>query len=216
MGKTFIGVLVVEHQPRVRTEIVRSIEAMPGMEVVGVAANGLEAVLATKRCKPDVVLMDLELPVMGGFEATTRLRSSECRPKVIAFTECDDDEHFHLALRSGVSGFILKSAHRGEVMHAIQEVHRGEVMISPRLMTRVMSRYGPMLTPCQAVEALPERSKRLLGLIGTGMSNEEIADLLHLSPVTVKAYVSRLLRALGARDRAQLVVIAFKNGLAVA
>ena len=125
----------------------------------------------------------------------------------------EDDYTFHDALRAGVAGFLLKTSSRGEIMHAIQQVHLGESMLSPSLITRVLTNYERGHRPSKMVRELPEKDQELLRLIAQGLSNLEIAEKLSLSPATVKSYVSRLLTKLGARDRAQLVILAYQNGL---
>ena len=195
MNEAEIRVLIAEDHDQVRARIQRIVDAMPGIVVVGAAANGLTAVSTAKRLDPDVILMDISMPVLDGIHATRQIVDLGLRARVIALTSLEDDYTFHDALRAGVAGFLLKTSSRGEIMHAIQQVHLGESMLSPSLITRVLTNYERGHRPSKA------------------MSNLEIAEELSLSPATVKSYVSRLLTKLGARDRAQLVILAYQNGL---
>lgn len=131
----------------------------------------------------------------------------------MALTSLEDDATFHEALRAGVTGFLLKTSSRGEIMHAIQQAHHGESMLSPSLITRVLANYEPGQRPAKEIEDLSSRDLELLRLISQGLSNAELAEQLTLSPATIKSYVSRLLSRLGARGRAQLVILAYRNGV---
>lgn len=213
MSETEIRVLVAEDHDQVRERIQRIVEAMPGIVVVGTAANGLVAVSAAKRLEPDVILMDISMPILGGIEATQQIVENGLKSRIIALTSLEDDATFHEALRAGVTGFLLKTSSRGEIMHAIQQVHNGESMLSPKLITRVLANYETAHRPTKLITDLPQRDRELLKLIAQGLSNAELAERLGLSPTTVKSYVSRLLSKLGARDRAQLVILAYENGL---
>lgn len=213
MSETEIHVLVAEDHDQVRERIQRIVDAMPGIAVVGTAANGLMAVSAAKRLDPDVILMDISMPILDGIEATQQIVDLGLKARIIALTSLEDDSTFHKALRAGVAGFLLKTSSRGEIMHAIQQVHCGESMLSPSLITRVLANYEPGHRPCKSIAELPERDLELLKLVSQGLSNTEIAEQLGLSPATVKSYISRLLSRLGARDRAQLVILAYKNGI---
>ena len=213
MNEAEIRVLIAEDHDQVRARIQRIVDAMPGIVVVGAAANGLTAVSTAKRLDPDVILMDISMPVLDGIQATRQIVDLGLRARVIALTSLEDDYTFHDALRAGVAGFLLKTSSRGEIMHAIQQVHLGESMLSPSLITRVLTNYERGHRPSKAISELPEKDQELLRLIAQGLSNLEIAEELSLSPATVKSYVSRLLTKLGARDRAQLVILAYQNGL---
>lgn len=213
MSETEIRVLVAEDHDQVRARIERIVEAMPGITVVGTATNGLVAVSAAKRLTPDVILMDISMPILNGIEATRQIVDLNLDSRIIALTSLEDDATFHEALRAGVAGFLLKTSSRGEIMHAIQQVHLGESMLSPSLITRVLASYEPANRPSKIITDLPEKDQELLRLIARGLSNNELAEHLGLSPATVKSYVSRLLSKLGARDRAQLVILAYENGL---
>ncbi len=213
MTEAEIQVLIAEDHDQMRARIERMVNAMPGLVVVGAAANGLAAVSAAKRLDPDIVLMDLNMPVLDGIRATRQIVDLGLRARVIALTSLEDESTFHEALRAGVAGFLLKTSSRGEVMHAIQQVYLGESMLSPKLITRVLATYENRLRPSKEIGELPEKDVQLLRLVAQGLSNSEIAEELSLTQATVKSYVSRLLSRLGARDRAQLVVLAYRNGV---
>ncbi|RRD03599.1 DNA-binding response regulator [Arachnia propionica] len=213
MSNTEIRVLVAEDHDQVRARIQRIVDAMPGITVVGNAANGLTAVSAAKRLEPDVILMDISMPILNGIDASRQIVDLGLPSRIIALTSLEDDATFHEALRAGVAGFLLKTSSRGEIMHAIQQVHAGESMLSPSLITRVLAHYEPPHRPSKVITDLPDKDRELLRLIARGLSNTELAEHLGLSPATVKSYVSRLLGKLGARDRAQLVILAYENGL---
>lgn len=133
--------------------------------------------------------------------------------RIITFTSLEDDATFHEALRAGITGFLLKTSSRGETLHAIQQVHRGEAMLSPKLITRVLENYEQGHRPSKLNTDLPDKNLELLRVVTEGLSNNEIAERLNLSPATIKSYISRLLTKLGARDRAQLVILAYENGV---
>lgn len=213
MSSSGIRVLIVEDHEKVRAQIQRIVESMPGVTVVGTATNGLNGVSLANRLDPDVILMDISMPVMDGIKATQQLSDIGARGRVIALTSLEDDATFHAALRAGVVGFLLKTSTRGEILHAIQQVHLGEAMLSPKLITRVLSRYERGTQPSEMIRELPERDLSLLRLVAEGLSNDEIATELGFTPATVKSYISRLLSRLDARDRAQLVIIAYQNGV---
>ena len=161
---------------RQRARIQRIVDAMPGIVVVGAAANGLTAVSTAKRLDPDVILMDISMPVLDGIYATRQIVDLGLRARVIALTSLEDDYTFHDALRAGVAGFLLKTSSRGEIMHAIQQVHLGESMLSPSLITRVLTNYERGHRPSKAISELPEKDQELLRLIAQGLSNLEIAE----------------------------------------
>ena len=215
MSEAEVRVLIADDHDQVRERIQRVVDAMPGIEVVGAVANGLAAVSAARRLEPDVVLMDLNMPVLDGVKATQRIVDLGLRARVIALTSLEDEATFHGALQAGAAGFLLKTSTRGEIMHAIQQVHLGESMLSPKLITRVLSHYEQGHRPSKVITELPDKDLQLLQLVGKGLSNAEIAEELSLSPATVKSYISRLLSRLGARDRAQLVILAYQNRVVV-
>lgn len=178
------------------------------MQLVGVARDGVQALELVAGTEPDVALMDLRMPHLDGIETTRRIVASST-VQVLALTSWSDDELFHAALAAGVSGFLLKTATREEIVHAVRQVNGGESILSPGLVTRVLSRYRASLAPDPGVDNLSDREISLLRLVGEGLSNDEIAMRLFLSPASVKTYVSRLLSRTGCRDRAQLVRLAF-------
>ena len=213
MSDVKIRVLIVEDHEKVRAQIQRIVETMPGITVVGTATNGLNGVSLAKRLNPDVVLMDISMPIMNGIKATRELSDIGVKSRVIALTSLEDDATFHEALRAGVVGFLLKTSTRGEIMHAIQQVHLSEAMLSPKLITRVLSHYERGHRPSKQIRELSKKDLSLLRLVAQGLSNDEIAEEMNFTSATVKSYVSRLLSRLDVRDRAQLVILAYQNGV---
>lgn len=207
-----IRVLVVDDHAVVLSRLRRLVDDLPDMVCVGAAADGLEAVALALKLAPDVILMDMRMPNLDGASATRRIVESGLPSRIIALTAMEDDETFHNALAAGASGFILKGSSRGELAHAIHVVDGGESILSPTLVSRVLRDYVKGSKPSCLV-GLKEREVELLRLVGRGLSNDEIATELSLSPTTVKSYVSRLLSATRRRDRAQLVILAYQSGL---
>lgn len=207
-----IRVVVAEDDPRLLGRISRFIDSIEGITCVGTAQDGQSAVELAKNQVPDVILMDLRMPVMDGIRATEAIIAAGLRSRVIALTMFDDDVTFHKALLAGVSGFVLKESFGQVIGRAIQEVHGGDAVLSPSLMTRVLSRYEATIDRPDKISHLTDRELRLLGCVGRGLSNDEIADELDLSPFTVKSYISRLLAKVNCRDRAQLAILAYRSG----
>jgi RNA polymerase sigma factor (sigma-70 family) len=216
-----IRILLADDQALVRAGLKMLIESQTGMELAGEAADGAEAVELARLESPDVVLMDLSMPNVGGLEATRRIVATPelAEVKVIILTTYATDEHVFEGLRAGASGFCVKDAEPAELVHAIRVVASGEALLSPgptrRLIEEFVSR--PELShaiPTQ-VEWLTEREREVLRLVAAGLSNVEIATRLVVSPATAKTHVSRAMRKLHAHDRAQLVVIAYETGLVV-
>lgn len=205
--------MVVGDNLGVLGEIRWMVDQMPGISVV-CAIGGRGAVTMVERWRPDVVLVDLCAPLVHGLAVIQEILNKKSASRIIALTAFEDDQSFHEVLRAGAAGFILKASARGEVMHAIQQVYLGESVVSPRLMTRVFSCYGPGLPMSEPVSRLSEPEVRLLSLVGQGLSNHQIAAEMNLSAGTVKTYISRLVLKLRARDRVQLALIALRNGLA--
>ena len=213
---TDISVLLADDQSLVRTGFRLLLEHTPGLRCAGEAGNGREAVEAAARERPDVILMDVRMPEMNGIEATREI----CRPeaglasRVIVLTTFDLDEYVFGAIRAGASGFLLKEAMPDELVRAIKVVAAGEALLTPGATRKLMSAYAAL--PERQLRPPPDITAReceVLVLVARGCSNEEIAAELHVSMGTVKTHVGRLLAKLGARDRAQLVVIAYETGL---
>jgi DNA-binding NarL/FixJ family response regulator len=222
-----IRVLVADDQALVRAGFRVLVDSAPDLEVVGEAANGSEAVALATQSRPDVVLMDIRMPVMDGLEATRRITQSGLRgrsgmvdrapTRVLVLTTFDLDEYVYDALRAGASGFLLKDTPPATLLDAIRVVAAGEALLSPgvtrRLIEEFVRRPDPDRPPPDALAALTEREREVLALVARGLSNAEIAERLYLSAATAKTHVSRVLMKLDARDRAQLVVIAYETGL---
>ncbi|MGX4689522.1 response regulator [Streptomyces sp. JNUCC 63] len=219
-----IRVVLADDQHLVRSAFAMLIAATPHMEVVGEAAHGGEAVELARTARADVVVMDVRMPELDGIEATRRIAADEdlAGVKVLVLTTYDTDEHIIDALRAGASGFLVKDTKPQDLLDAIRTVAAGEALLSPgptaRLIERVV-RTHPGTAPAPgrpgALSELSPREREVLVLVARGLNNREIADALVLSPLTAKTHVSRIMGKLGARDRAQLVVIAYESGLIV-
>ncbi len=210
-----LRVLVVDDQELVRAGF-RLILQRAGMEVVGEAADGVDAVTAAKALRPDVALMDIRMPRLDGIEATRQITAAAPAVKVLALTTFDLDEYVYAAVRAGASGFLLKDVSPDDLVHAVQVVARGESMLAPALTRRLLDRFATTPLPGRlppAVAALTDREVAVLRLVARGLPNSRIAEQLFLSEATVKTYVSRLLGKLGLRDRVQLAVLAYESGL---
>ncbi len=208
-------VAVVDDQELVRSGFALILERA-GLEVVGEAADGLEAVDVVTETGPDVVLMDVRMPRLDGIEATRRIVAARPATKVLALTTFDLDEYVYAAVRAGASGFLLKDVSPADLVHAVGVVARGDVVVAPALTRRLLDRYagGPdPATGDATLRGLSEREVDVLRLVARGLANAEIGEELFLSEATVKTYVSRLLTKLGARDRVQLAVVAYETGL---
>jgi DNA-binding NarL/FixJ family response regulator len=215
-----VRVLVCDDQELVRTGYATIFDAQPDLEVVGSAADGRAAVEATRRLRPDVVVMDVRMPVLDGIGATAQIAGPGVdRPaKVLVVTTFQVEEHVYDALRAGASGFLLKDAPPAELVRAVRVVAAGEALLAPAVTRRLVGRYAAHLRPPAPVAGGPlgvlaPREVEVLSLIAGGLSNAEIATALFLSPETVKTYVSRLLSKLGLRDRVQAVILAYDVGL---
>ena len=212
-----IRVVLVDDQELVRAGFSVLLGASEEIEVVGEAEDGQKAVEIVAQAEPDVVLMDVRMPLMDGIEATRRIRDSS-DTKVLILTTFDLDEYVHEALRAGASGFLLKDARPEELLDAIRVVHAGESLLAPsvtrRLVEEFVRRDPPTPAAAATLESLTERELEVLRLVARGLSNTEIADRLVVSHATAKTHVSRILTKLGQRDRAQLVMIAYETGLA--
>lgn len=210
-------VLIADDQALVRAGFRVLMDSEPDLEVVGEAADGLQALELARSTTPDVVLMDIRMPGMDGLAATRELVKGPEGPRVIILTTFDIDEYVFEALRAGASGFLLKDTEPAELLQAVRVVASGEALLAPsvtrRLIEEFATRPDPHRTPPEALAALTEREREVLGLVARGLSNGEIAVELVISPATAKTHVSRVMMKLGARDRAQLVVIAYETGL---
>ncbi len=211
-----IRVLIADDQALVRTGFRFILEAEPDLEVVGEAPDGEHAVALARRVKPDVVLMDVRMPGVDGIEATRRLMTFDAPPRVVMLTTFDFDEYVLDALRAGASGFLLKDTSAGDLGAAVRVVAGGDALLAPRVTRRLIERFeglpGTAAPPAGWAE-LTEREREVFALVAEGQSNGEIASALFLSEPTVKTHVGRLLRKLDARDRVQLVVLAYRCGL---
>jgi DNA-binding NarL/FixJ family response regulator len=216
-----IRVLVVDDEALLRTAFGALIGAEDDMAVVGEAADGRQAVELAARLAPDVVVMDVRMPVMDGIEATRRITAGgDGPPRVLILTTFDLDDYVFQALQAGASGFALKSRPLEELLAAIRTVAAGEGLLAPSVTRRLIAHFaeratGPARTPPGLAE-LTEREREVLLLVARGLSNAEVAQTLHVSLPTAKTHVSRILAKLGARDRTQLVIVAYQSGLAQA
>ncbi|MFF4188758.1 response regulator [Streptomyces sp. NPDC001691] len=211
-----IRVVVADDQTLVRGGFRMIIDARDDLEVVGEAADGRHAVRLVAELRPDVVLMDVRMPVMDGIEATRAIVASGSATRVLVVTTFDLDEHVLTALRAGASGFLLKDIRPAELAEAVRVVARGDALLAPTVTRRMLDRFAHTAPPRPAPDALAALSPReleVLTLIGQALSNPEIAARLHLSEATVKTHVSAVLRKAGLRDRVQAVVAAYDHGL---
>ena len=212
-----IRVLLVDDQTLVRSGLAMILRSDPSLEVVGEAADGLEAVALARELRPDVVLMDVRMPKVDGIEATRRiLRGDEPRPRVLALTTFDLDEYVFGALRAGASGFLLKDAPEAQLLAAIRVAADGGALFSPGVTRRLIERFVEVGTPAPPppeLDSLTEREREVLALLARGLSNAEIAAQLVVSDHTVKTHVARVLGKLGLRDRTQAVILAYESGL---
>jgi DNA-binding NarL/FixJ family response regulator len=218
-----IRVVVADDQVLVRSGFTMLLSGEPDIEVVGEASNGAEAIALAAAEHPDVMLMDIRMPVMDGLEATRRIAGDEslASTRVVILTTFDLDEYVHEALRAGASGFLLKDTLPVDLLGAVRVVAAGDALIAPRITRRLIEEFARLPQPAgtaasnAALDQLTEREREVLGLVARGQSNAEIAEALYVSHATVKTHVSRLLMKLGARDRAQLVMVAYESGVVV-
>ncbi|WP_433016325.1 response regulator transcription factor [Kribbella sp. CA-294648] len=215
-----IRVLLADDQTLIRSGFRVLVNSAPGLEVVAEAANGREAVERARSERADVVLMDIRMPDVDGLEATRQITADDSLAgvKVLILTTFEVDEYVFEAIRAGASGFLGKSVEPDELISAIQVVARGDALLSPKAVRGLMNRFlaQPELEQLAApalLEVLTDREREVVGLVALGLSNDEIAERLVVSPLTAKTHVNRAMVKLDARDRAQLVVIAYRTGL---
>ena len=217
-----IRVLVAEDQALLRTTLAALLEAEPGMSVVGLAEDGSRAVALAAELRPDVVLMDIQMPGFTGIEATTRICADPAlaATRVLILTMFEIDDYVLGALRAGACGFLLKDTDPQSLVDAVRTVHEGQSLLSPQVLSRLVARMPRAAsagasgsTRADAVEALTPRQREVLLLIAQGLSNSEIEAELGITRATCRSHITALLARLGARDRAQLVIAAYESGL---
>ncbi len=211
-------VLLADDQRLVRAGFRSILDGEPDLDVVGEAADGAEALTLVRELRPEVVLMDVRMPELDGLEATRQIVADPALAgvRVVILTTFDLDDYVYGALRAGASGFLVKDTEPMELIHAVRVVARGDALIAPSITRRLISEIAGRAAkpvPNSRLNALTEREREVLGLVAAGMSNDEIAERLVLSPATAKTHVSRILTKLDARDRAQLVVLAYEAGV---
>jgi DNA-binding NarL/FixJ family response regulator len=217
-----IRVALVDDQPLVRAGLRALLAAEEGVEIVGEAADGDAAVELAREQLPDVVLMDVRMPGTDGLEATHRIASDEALAgvRVLVLTTFELDEYVFEALRAGAAGFLLKAEEPREIVRAVRVVAEGESLLSPSITKRVVEAFADTPAPeaptAKMLDELTEREAEVVALVGSGLSNQEIAERLVISPATARTHVSRSMLKVGARDRAQLVVFAYEAGLVAA
>jgi len=210
--------LIADDQAMVREGFAAVLAAQPGLLVVGQAADGADAVRQAQHLRPDIVLMDIRMPVMDGLQATRQILAAAgpVRPRVLMLTTFDLDEYVYSALRAGASGFLLKDATAAELVHAVRVIAVGDALLAPSVTRRLITDFarqphpGP---PLPSLSGLTPRETEVLRLIAHGLSNSEISDTLVIAEQTTKTHVGRILAKLDLRDRAQAVVLAYESGL---
>ncbi|HEY2042138.1 MAG TPA: response regulator transcription factor [Jatrophihabitans sp.] len=212
-----VRVLIVDDQAVVRLGFCAMLEAQPDMAVVGTAADGEEAVRLARETHPDVVMMDVRMPRMGGIDATHAVQKLADPPRVLILTTFDLDDYVFEALRAGASGFLLKDATPEQILDAVRVVASGEALLAPSVTRRLVEQFAarPKLVSPPQLAHLTPREREVFGLVARGLANAEIATRLHLAEQTVKTHVSAMLLKLGLRDRVQAVVLAYESGLAI-
>jgi DNA-binding NarL/FixJ family response regulator len=212
-----ISVLIVDDQDLVRTGFRLILDAEPDLHVAGEAADGRQAIERSARLRPDVVLMDVRMPVLDGIAATRAILAEPPVPKVIMLTTFDVDEFVYAALAAGASGFLLKDVKAAHLADAIRTVHQGDALLAPAITRRLIARFVAAQPPTQPradrLANLTAREREVLLMIARGLSNTEIAATLVLSETTIKTHIGRIFAKLGTRDRAQAVIAAYETGL---
>jgi DNA-binding NarL/FixJ family response regulator len=217
-----ISVVLADDQALIRTAVAELVSHEDGFRVAGQAGNGREAVDLVRQTRPDVVLMDIRMPVMDGIQATAAICADPelSATRIIVLTTFEEDEYVLQALRAGASGFVGKGTEAGDLMNAIRTVHGGDALLSPRATRALIDRYTAPATPATlvvpaALALLTDRELEILLLVAGGQPNGAIAEDLVISPHTAKTHVNRMMTKLGVHDRAQLVIIAYESGLLV-
>ncbi|WP_051807500.1 response regulator [Actinoplanes subtropicus] len=217
-----IRVLLADDQALIRAGYRMILDSEPDIEIVGEAIDGREAVSLARSARADVVLMDIRMPGVDGLEATRRIAADDdlAGVRILVLTTFENDDNVMLAVRAGASGFLGKNVGSEELIHAVRVVAAGDAMLSPKAARGLFSHLRsqpetPTATPV-SLETLTDRERELVVLVARGLSNDEIAERLVLSPLTVKTHVNRAMTKLGVRDRAQLVVVAYQSGLVLA
>ena len=212
-----IRVVIADDQGMVRAGFTVLLNAQPDIEVIAEAVNGQEAIAHATGLHPDVILMDVRMPVLDGLQATREITALPSPPKILVLTTFDLDDYVYEALRSGASGFLLKDASASELADAVRLVAAGDAMLAPSVTRRLIAEFARMGAPRgptrKQLDGLTERESEVLALVARGMSNGEIADHLVVAEQTVKTHVSRILMKLGLRDRTQAAVLAYETGL---
>jgi DNA-binding NarL/FixJ family response regulator len=212
-----ISVLIVDDQDLVREGLRMLLEAEPDLTVAGEAGTGDQALAQARALDPDVILMDVRMPQLNGIEATSRLIRAGCRARILMLTTFNLDEYVYHALKAGASGFLLKDASREQLTGAVRAVSAGETLLAPAITRRLIEDFcrgpAPSATAAAASSGLSERELEVVRLVAQGLSNAEIAARLYLSEATVKSHIARILAKLGLRDRVQVAVYAYENGI---
>ncbi|MFE2037899.1 response regulator [Streptomyces scopuliridis] len=213
-----IRVVLADDQTLVRAGFRSILDSEDDMEVVGEAADGEQAIALARELRPDVVLMDIRMPGLDGLEATRRILGDPRLDgvRVVILTTFDIDDYVYGALHAGASGFLVKDTEPMELLHGVRVVARGDALIAPAVTRRLIAEFagrGKRPDPSPRLNALTEREIEVMGLVGAGLSNQEIAQRLVLSPATAKTHVSRIMTKLAVRDRAQLVILAYESGM---
>jgi DNA-binding NarL/FixJ family response regulator len=208
-------VVLADDQPLIRTGLRVLIADTPDLELVGEAGTGAQAVQLVRELHPDVVVMDIRMPGMDGIEATQMITREDETSRVVILTTFDDDDHVYAALRAGASGFLVKDMALEDILTGIRVVAAGDALIAPSVTRRLIKEFAGRPEPVvrRPAEGITDREREVLTLVGRGLSNSEIAAELFITVATAKAHVARLFTKLSARDRVQLVIIAYESGL---